>query len=163
MPSKSKLNEKRSDIFGNIKYNYNKYLNLGYSFSYDKDLKYSNQDQLSLDLNLNNFYTNISYYSEQHDLPDVENIKNTTKLNFNEENNLKFELSKDLNDNFTEYYNLVYTYVTDCISFDLSFNKIFIEMVVLNLVKVYHFGENHTFHRNRCTEYWQLYEKLKYV
>ena len=125
LPSKSKLNEKRSDIFGNIKYNYNKYLNLGYSFSYDKDLKYSNQDQLSLDLNLNNFYTNISYYSEQHDLPDVENIKNTTKLNFNEENNLKFELSKDLNDNFTEYYNLVYTYVTDCISFDLSFNKSF--------------------------------------
>ena len=39
-------------------------------FSYDKDLKYSNLDQFSFDLNVNNFYTNISYYSEHNDLPD---------------------------------------------------------------------------------------------
>ena len=125
MPSKSKLNNKRSDFFGDLTFTVNENLNLNYNFSYDKDLKYSNLDQFSFDLNVNNFYTNISYYSEHNDLPDVENIKNISKFNFNEENKLTFEISKDLNENFTQYYDLIYTHETDCISFNLSFNKSF--------------------------------------
>ena len=42
LPTKSKLNKKRSDVFGDINYKVNQNLNLGYTFSYDKDLKYSN-------------------------------------------------------------------------------------------------------------------------
>ena len=55
LPEKTKLNNKRSDIFGNLNYNLNNYLDLGYFFSYDKDLKYSNLEGLNLDLSLNNF------------------------------------------------------------------------------------------------------------
>ena len=44
LPSKSKLNKTRSDIFGDLNYNFNENLNLGYYFSYDRDLKYSNLD-----------------------------------------------------------------------------------------------------------------------
>ena len=40
LPEKTKLNNKRSDIFGNLNYNLNNYLDLRrYFFSYDKDLK----------------------------------------------------------------------------------------------------------------------------
>ena len=125
MPSKSKLNNKRSDFFGDLKFGINENLNLNYNFSYDKDLKYSNLDQFSFDFSVNNFYTNVSYYSEHNDLPDVESIKNTSKFEFNEENKLTFEISKDLNENFTQYYDLIYTHETDCISLNLSFNKSF--------------------------------------
>ena len=45
--------EKNVDIFGNLNYNLNNYLDLGYFFSYDKDLKYSNLEGLNLDLSLN--------------------------------------------------------------------------------------------------------------
>ena len=125
MPSKSKLDNKRSDIVGNLNYNLTDNLKLGYFFSYDKDLKYSNIDQLSLDVSVNNFFTNFSYYSEHNDLINVESAKNKSKFFVNEENALSFEISKDLIDSFTEYYNLTYSHETDCISLNLNFNKSF--------------------------------------
>ena len=33
---------------------------------------------------------------------------------------VSFEYSKDLNADFTQYYDLIYTYQTDCISFNLN-------------------------------------------
>ena len=125
LPTKSKLNNKRSDLFGNISYKFNENSSLKYFFSYDKDLKYSNLDQFSYDLNVNNFYTNISYYSEHNDLPVEEHIKSTSKLKLNDENILSFEISKDLDENFTQYYDLIYSYETDCISFNFNYNKSF--------------------------------------
>ena len=125
MPTKSKLNEKRSDIFGNLVYTLNSNAKFNYFFSYDKDLEYSNLDQLGIDLNVNNFFTNISYYSEHNDLPDVESIKNTSEFKFDNENKLKFAISKDLNDNFTEYYDLIYSHETDCIGLYFNYNKSF--------------------------------------
>ena len=125
MPSKSKLNKKRSDIIGNLSYNLNKNLNFEYNFSYDKDLKYSNLDQIGIDFSVNNFLTNISYYAEHNDLSDVESVINKNRYSFDDENKLSFELSKDLNNNFTQYYELIYTHETDCISVNLNFNKSF--------------------------------------
>tara|TARA_B100000989_G_scaffold284193_1_gene250769 strand:- start:3534 stop:5930 length:2397 start_codon:yes stop_codon:yes gene_type:complete len=135
MPDKSKLNKKRSDIFGEINYNFSNKINLGYYFSYDKDLKYSNRDELSFDLNANNFLTNISYYSVHNDLPNVETIKNSNKFYYDNENSLGFEVSKDLSNNFTQYYNLMYSHETDCISFNLNYNKSFYRDGILEPTK----------------------------
>ena len=135
MPDKSKLNKKRSDIFGEINYNFSNKINLGYYFSYDKDLKYSNRDELSIDLNANNFLTNISYYSVHNDLPNVETIKNSNKFYYDNENSLGFEVSKDLSNNFTQYYNLMYSHETDCISFNLNYNKSFYRDGILEPTK----------------------------
>ena len=41
------------------------------------------------------------------------------------QNNLTFKTSKDLADNFTEYYDFVYQYITDCLSIDLNYRKTF--------------------------------------
>ena len=125
MPKKSKLNKTRSDVFGNLDYNLTDNIKLGYYFSYDKDLKYSNLDQVNFDFGINNFFTNISYYIEHNDLNDKENIKNKSNYKFDEENNVSFEIAKDLSNNFTQYYDLIYTYNTDCISMSLNFNNTF--------------------------------------
>ena len=125
LPTKSKLNETRSDIFGNLNYNLNENMKLGYIFSYDKDLKYSNLDQINFDFGVNNFFSNISYFIEHNDLDKVENIKNKSIYKFDEENKFTFEISKDLNDDFTQYYDLIYTYETDCISLNLNYNNTF--------------------------------------
>ncbi len=135
MPDKSKLNKKRSDIFGEVNYNFSNKMNLGYYFSYDKDLKYSNRDEFSFDLNANNFLTNISYYSEHNDLPNVETIKNSSKFYYDNENSFGFEVSKDLSNNFTQYYNLMYSHETDCISFNLNYNKSFFRDGILEPTK----------------------------
>ena len=139
MPDKSKLNKKRSDIFGEINYNFSNIMNLGYYFSYDKDLKYSNRDELSFDLNANNFLTNISYYSAQNDLVDAENIRNSSRFYYDDENSLSFEVSKDLDNDFTQYYNLMYTHESDCISFNLNYNKSFYRDGILEPTKTLSF------------------------
>ena len=125
LPTKSKLNKTRSDIFGSTNYNFNKNLGIGYKYSYNRDLKYSNLDELNLDFSINNFMTNFSYYTENNDLEYTENIRNTTNFNFNDENKFIFEIAKDLKEDFTEYYDLGYTYLTDCLSINFNYNKSF--------------------------------------
>ena len=71
---------------------------MGYVFSYDRDLKYSNLDSLNVGLTVNNFITNFNYYTENHDFGDSENISNSTTYNFNKEHTLRFNTSKNLKD-----------------------------------------------------------------
>ena len=125
LPTKSKLNKTRSDLFGSIGYNLNNNLKIGYDFSYDRDLDHSNLNGLNVDFNLNNIFTNFYYYSTDNDLGLSETISNSTIINFNDENSLEFNTTKDLIDDFTEYYNLMYSYVTDCLSINLNYNKSF--------------------------------------
>ena len=125
LPEKTKLNNKRSDIFGNLNYNLNNYLDLGYFFSYDKDLKYSNLEGLNLDLSLNNFFTNIYYYAEDNDLGNKETVRNKSDFLINKEHKISFDISKDLVDDFTQYYDLIYEYKNDCLSLSLNYNKSF--------------------------------------
>ena len=125
LPSKSKLDKTRSDIFGGLNYNVNDNLDIGYLFSYDRDLEYSNLDQINLQYEVNNFLTNFSYYTEDNDFEPKESIKNNSSIFLDEENKLSFEITKDLKEDFTQYYNLIYAYETDCISINLNYNKSF--------------------------------------
>ena len=125
LPTKSKLNKTRSDLFGSLNYNLNKNLKLGYNFSYDRDLEYSNLDGLNVDINVNNVFTDFNYYTTKNDLGENETISNSTLIKLNTENSFEFNTTKDLIDDFTEFYNLIYTYETDCISLNLNYNKSF--------------------------------------
>ena len=125
LPKKSKLNKTRSDIFGSLNYNLNDNIKLGYDYSFDRDLKYSNLEGLNLDISINNILTNFYYYTTDNDLGKNETISNKTEININELNKFKFNTAKDLIDDFTEYYNLIYSYETDCISLNLNYNKSF--------------------------------------
>ena len=124
-PKKSKLNQTRSDIFGDMHLNLNKILKIGYAFSYDRDLEYSNLDSLNLSFGVNNFETNFNYYTESHDFGDSENISNSTSYNLNEDHTLRFSTSKNLKDDFMPYYILEYEYTTDCLSIKFNYNKTF--------------------------------------
>ena len=123
LPTKSKLNETRTDFVGSLFYRPNNILNLNYEFSYDNNLDGSNYDSISSSININNFVTNFKFLSEDTGLGDKEVISNTTSYEFNNESSLLFNTSRDLKNDFTEYYNLIYTYETDCLKASLEFNK----------------------------------------
>ncbi len=125
LPTKSKLNETRTDIVGNLSYTPNSILNFDYSFSYDKNFDGSNYDSISTSINLNNFITNFSFLSEDGNIGNNEIISNSTTYRFNSENSLQFNASKDLKNDFTEYYNLIYSYETDCLIASAEFGKKF--------------------------------------
>jgi len=125
LPTKSTLNKTRSDFVGNLSYSPNNILDFNYNFSYDKNFDSSNYDSVTASINLNNFITNFNFLSEDGNIGNNEIISNTSILKLNDENNLKFKTSKDLKNDFTEYYNLIYSYETDCLIASAEFNKKF--------------------------------------
>ena len=125
LPTKTKLDQTRSDFIGNFFYKINNNLELNYNFSYDRDLDFSNYDSLKASLGLNNFLTTFDYITENHDFGDSELIKNDTQYEFSKEHSMKFNTTKDLKDDFTQFYKLSYEYETDCLLASFEYQKKF--------------------------------------
>ena len=128
LPTKSKLNNTRSDFVGNFSYSPNNIIDLNYNFSYDKNFDGSNYDSISTTFSVNNFITTFNFLSEDFKIGGSENkevFSNTMLYKFDEENSLKFNTIKDLKKDFTEYYNLIYSYETDCLIASAEFKKKF--------------------------------------
>ena len=125
LPSKTKLDQTRSDIVGNLFYKLNDNFELNYNFSYDKDLEYSNYDSISTSIGLNNFVTTFDYITENHDFGNSEVIKNDTSYKISNENQINFNTTKDLKDDFTQFYKLSYEHETDCLLASFEYKKTF--------------------------------------
>ena len=125
LPSKSNLDEKRSDIVGKTSFYPNNFLSFDYNFSLDNNLRSSNYDSVSTKLNYGFFSTQINFLSKDENIGDDEIISNSTTLNLSEEKSLNFKITKNLKNDFTENYNLNYGYNTDCLNMSLDFNKKF--------------------------------------
>ncbi len=125
LPNKSKLNQTRSDIVGDIFYKFDDKFELNYNFSYDRDLDFSNYDAISAKFGINKVVTTFDYISENHELGNSEILKNDTQIELNKEHSLKFGTTKDLKDDFTQFYKLAYKYETDCLSASFEYEKKF--------------------------------------
>lgn len=127
LPNKSKLSETRSDIVGEIEFNYFDNLELKYNFSYDRDLDHSNYDSISSNFKVNNFIADFDYLLEHNDLDQKEVGSLETTYLLDNRKSFKFKTRRDFDADFTEYYNLIYTYKTDCLEANLEYNKKFYE------------------------------------
>ena len=125
LPNKSKLNQTRSDIVGDIFYKFEDKFELNYNFSYDRDLDFSNYDAISAKFGLNKVVTTFDYITENHELGNSEILKNNTNIKLNNEHSIKFDTTKDLKDDFTQFYKLAYKYETDCLSASFEYEKKF--------------------------------------
>ena len=125
MPSLSKLDQTRTDIVGEFAYHFNQYNKIGYDFSLDRDLDYSNYDALIAKFGNNKIVTNFNYVTENHDFGNTETLTNKTNINFNNEHSIKFETTKNLVADFTQFYDLSYKYETDCLLATLQYRKKF--------------------------------------
>ena len=98
---------------------------LSYQFSYDRDLEYSNYDSIDVTFGINKFLTSFDYITENHDFGDSEIIKNNTSYKFTDEHLINFNTTKDLKDDFTQFYKLSYEYETDCLLASFEYQKKF--------------------------------------
>ena len=125
LPTKTKLNEERTDLVGKFSFSPNKILNIDYSFSYDNNLKNSNYDSISASINYDMVSTSLKYLSSGDVIGNDEIISNSSTIKLGKEKKLKFNISKDLNRDFTEYFDLIYEYETDCLKASIEYNKKF--------------------------------------
>ena len=50
-------------------------------------------------------------------------LKNTSGINIDQSNSIRFETRRNKVTNFTEYYNLIYEYNNDCLKASLEYSK----------------------------------------
>ena len=131
-----------------LKYKPNKTFNLEYDFSLDKNIKHSNFDLVRANYTVNNFLTSFEYLEEDNIIGEKSYVKNTSKLDINNNSSMSIELSKNLDKNITDYYNLIYEYKNDCMIAAVQYNKTFYEAEDLDAdqnifftIKIIPFGE----------------------
>jgi LPS-assembly protein len=115
MADKTSMNEKLSDLVGTTNYNFNKNVNLKYDFSVDQNYKDINYSEISTSILFDSLNLNFGYLNENKHIGDQKYL--TTKMNLrNKEDGLfSFEQKRNLITNSSEFYNLSYEYINDCL------------------------------------------------
>ena len=125
LPESSTIGRKNSDIFGDINFNVNEFIDLDYNFALDNNFKTSNFNQIKTTLNFYNFISTFDFLERNNITGSESYISNETKLKINKSSSLSFKTRKNKNTDLTEYYNLLYEYKNDCLTAGIEFKKDF--------------------------------------
>ena len=124
MPSSSSLDNRFSDVVGNIYFNNNNNFKLNYDYSLDQNFKEMNYNKLSADFEMDKINFNIDYLEENN----VSEIKEyiTSAIEYKQDIGL-FKLSnkRNLITNSSEFYKLSYEYINDCLRAGLVYRREF--------------------------------------
>jgi len=127
MPSKTSLDQKMSDVVGEIDYNFSKIGKINYKFSLDHNFNELNYNEVSTSLNFGKVGFNIDYLEEQNHIGNEHYVNSGISLELNDNNKLKFETKKNFKTDSTELYDISYQYLNDCLTAGLVYRREFYE------------------------------------
>jgi len=125
IPRQSTLNEKTSELVGNINYYLNEFSKVGYKFSLDNNYSTLNYNEISGIFKINKLVTNFEYLEENNHIGNNHYINAGLVLELNESNSLKFKTRENFTTEATEFYNISYQYENDCLRAAVEYNKSF--------------------------------------
>ena len=125
MPSSSSLDKRFSDIIGNLNYTNNKNFTFNYDYSLDQNYKETNLNKIDAVFDNDFIGFNLNYLEEEKINEEKEYVKST--FNIKKGDNGKFSLSskRNLITSSTEFYNLSYEYINDCLRAGLVYRREF--------------------------------------
>ena len=106
IPTKSSLDQRMSDVVGEINYNFSEIGKIDYKFSVDHNLNDLNYNEISTELNFGKVQFNLDYLEEQNHRGEEHYASSGVSLNFNDYNKLSFSTKKNFKTDSTELYNL---------------------------------------------------------
>jgi len=125
MPQQSTLNEKTSELVGNVNYYLNQFSKVGYKFSLDNNYRTLNYNEISGIFKINKLVTNFEYLEENNHIGNNHYINAGLVLELNKSNSLKFKTRENFTTESTEFYNISYQYENDCLRAAVDYNKSF--------------------------------------
>jgi LPS-assembly protein len=123
LPEQTSLGQKTSDVVGVFNLKPSKYFDFKYEFSIDNNLDQINYNNINTNISINNFITSFEFLEENKHIGENSYLINKTTYNFNENKLIRFETSKDLKKDLTEYYKLIYEYNNDCLTASIEYDK----------------------------------------
>ena len=125
MPTQSSLDEKLSDLVGSLTHNLNDNIDFKFNFAVDQNYNEVNYSEIGTSLNFNPLKIDFNYLEENKHIGDQEYFK--TKIDFANSNNglFSFETKRNLVTDSSEFYNLSYEYLNDCLRAGLVYRREF--------------------------------------
>ena len=125
MASKTSLDEKLSDLAGSAEFKPNDKVNLNYNFSLDQNYKDLNYNELGTNINLDPLSLNFNYIQEKKHIGDQDYFKTKIDLKNGENGIFSFGTKRNLITNSSEFYDLSYEYMNDCLRAGLVYRREF--------------------------------------
>ncbi len=125
MPSSSSLDKRFSDIIGNMNYSNNINFNLNYDFSLNQNYKETNFNKIETNFYNDHVNFNIKYLDEEKVASTTEYIASTLEIKKGENGIFTLTNKRNLITNSSEYYNLSYEYINDCLRAGLVYRREF--------------------------------------
>ncbi len=124
MPNSSSLDKRFSDVVGNFNYNKSN-LELNYNYSLDQNLKEMNYSEIETKYSIGNMSFNVDYLKENELIDNREYVKSSIEIKRNQNGLFSFSNKRNIITNASEYYNLSYEYINDCLRAGLVYRREF--------------------------------------
>ena len=125
LPTNSTIGKKNSDVFGDVNFIVNEFIDFDYNFALDNNLKTMNFNQIKSTLTFYNLVSTFNFMERNNIKDSGSYISNETELKINKNSSISFKTRKNKSTDLTEYYNLLYEYKNDCLTAGLEFKKDF--------------------------------------
>ena len=125
MPDSSSLDKRFSDLVGSVGYKKNENFNFNYNYSLDQNLKETNFNEVVASYDTNNIKFKFNYLEDDRTSIEKEYLK--SEIEIRSGNNSLFSLSnkRNLIKNSSDYYDLSYEYINDCLRAGLVYRREF--------------------------------------
>ena len=123
IPNKTSINQKSSNLFGSLSYNLNQNIGFDYNYAIDNNYKNFRENSFSADLTINKLNTKIYFLEENYENNNQNILENSISYTHDENNVFTFMTRRNRKIDLTEYYNLVYEYMNDCLSAAIKYKK----------------------------------------
>ena len=125
MANKSSLNEKLSDLVGSSKYNLSENFKLDYNFSVDQNYNDFNYNEVGATYDNGTLNIGFNYLNENKHIGDQNYFKTELNIKNKDKGLLSFKTKRNLITNSSEFYNLSYEYINDCLRAGLVYRREF--------------------------------------
>jgi LPS-assembly protein len=124
MSDSSSLDNRFSDVVGNFNFN-NKNFNLNYNYALDQNFENLNYNDIETSYKLNNVSFKLNYFEENKTVSEKEYLKTGIEITSGENNLFSFTNKRNLVTNSSEFYNLSYEYLNDCLRAGIVYRREF--------------------------------------
>ena len=125
MPDTSSLDKRFSEVVGNFKYENNKKFSFNYDYSINQNYKKISYNDLSMEYDNNDMNFKFNYLEEEKKSEKNEYFKSTFEYKKGDNGIFTFSNKRNLITDSSEFYNLSYEYINDCLRAGIFYRREF--------------------------------------
>jgi len=125
LPDTLSLDNRFSNVVGNLSHKRGDNFNFNYNYSIDQNFKETNFSEVNMNYINNNFNFSVDYLQEEKKSGDNEYYKTAVKYKKGNNGVLTFSNKRNLITNSSEFYDLSYEYINDCLRAGLYYRREF--------------------------------------